>query len=53
MLNWGVVTESTDTDRPPRRIRDEVKDGVAVIIASALASTSIALAVLLIMKLVG
>ncbi|MGI8576401.1 MAG: hypothetical protein ACR2KG_00455 [Nocardioidaceae bacterium] len=53
MLNWGVITDSTDTDRPVRRVRDEVKDGVGVIVASAFVSISIAVLVLLIMKLAG
>jgi hypothetical protein len=38
---------------PARRVRDEVRDGVAVVVTSALASTVLALVATLVMKLAG
>ena len=52
MSNWGVRT--VESEPPPvRRVRQEVKDGVAVVAASAVASTFLAIAVTVLMKLVG
>ncbi len=48
MSSWGW----TAPEEPPvRRVRDEVRDGVAVVALSALMSTAVAFAVLLVMKL--
>lgn len=38
---------------PARRVRDEVRDGVAVVVTSALASTVLAVVATLLMKLAG
>lgn len=38
---------------PMRRVRDEVRDGVAVVVTSALASTLLAVVATLVMKLAG
>jgi hypothetical protein len=52
MSNWGV--RALESEPPPvRRVRQEVKDGVAVVAASAIASTLLAIAVTVLMKLVG
>ena len=40
-------------ERPPRRVRHEVRDGVAVIVFSAVASTGVAVALLLLATLAG
>ncbi|MGH3384049.1 MAG: hypothetical protein ACRDO1_05685 [Nocardioidaceae bacterium] len=37
-----MQVEGTADDRPPRRVRDEVKDGLAVIAFSAAASSALA-----------
>ena len=39
--------------QPPRRVRDEVRDGVAVIAFSAIASSALAVALLLIVRRAG
>jgi hypothetical protein len=39
--------------QPARRVRHEVRDGVAVIVFSAASSTGLALALLLIVRLAG
>ncbi len=51
MSSWGVL--APDQEPPVRRVREEVKDGAAVVVVSAAASTFIALTVTLLMKLVG
>ncbi|MDQ3484868.1 MAG: hypothetical protein M3445_05590 [Actinomycetota bacterium] len=51
MSSWGVSTR--DAEAPARRVRDEVKDGAAVVAASAIASTLLAVGVLLLSKLAG
>ncbi len=51
MASWGVTTPEPES--PVRRVRDEVKDGMAVIACSALASSVMAFGVLLISKLAG
>lgn len=38
---------------PPRRVRDEVRDGLAVIVVSALASTGLALVLVVLTTLAG
>ncbi len=40
-------------DRPVRRVRHEVRDGLAVVAFSALASTGVALALLLLVRVAG
>ena len=39
--------------QPPRRVRHEVRDGVAVIAFSAVSSTVLAVALLIFVRLVG
>ena len=51
MSSWGLV--APDQEPPVRRVREEVKDGAAVMALSASASTVIAVAVTLLMKLAG
>lgn len=51
MSSWGATTRGSDA--PARRIRDEVKDGAAVVVASAVASTLLALSLLLLTKFAG
>jgi hypothetical protein len=53
-----VVSADAGRDRPDvpsttRRVRHEIRDGVAVIAFSALASTGVALALLLLVTLAG
>lgn len=51
MSSWGVSTR--EAEQPVRRVREVVKDGVAVIVTSALASTAMAVGVLLVTRLAG
>jgi preprotein translocase subunit SecE len=51
MSNWRAEAAAAPATR--RRVRDEVRDGVAVIVTSALASTILAVVTTLLMKLVG
>ncbi len=51
MSSWGVSTR--EPEAPVRRVRDEVKDGAAVVITSAVTSTLLAVCVLLLTKLAG
>ncbi|MGH3472031.1 MAG: hypothetical protein ACRDPG_08295 [Nocardioidaceae bacterium] len=51
MFNTGALAR--EEARPARRVRDEVKDGMAVVAASAAASTGVAVLALLLMKLAG
>jgi hypothetical protein len=51
MSNWRV--EGSPSQPPTRRVRDEVRDGVAVVLTSAVASTMVALIATLLMKLAG
>lgn len=51
MSNWAAKTVGLEP--PVRRVRDEVRDGVAVIVASALASSILAVVATLVMKLAG
>jgi hypothetical protein len=44
---------SAAEERPVRRVRDEVKDGLAVIVFSAVASSALALTLVLLSTLVG
>lgn len=45
--------DAVATEPPVRRVREEVKDGLAVAATSALASTFAVLVVLVLMKLAG
>jgi hypothetical protein len=55
MNTWGVTTDPADFspnyERPLRRVREEVKDGVAVVLASAAFSTTVAIAATVVSKL--
>jgi hypothetical protein len=51
MASWG--REPLETELPVRRVRDEVKDGVAVVAMSAIVSTLVAVGFTVLMKLVG
>ena len=46
----GSAAAATGT---PRRVRHEVRDGAAVVAFSAIASTTVALALLLLARIVG
>jgi hypothetical protein len=51
MSSWGVLAPD---DKPPvRRVREEVKDGVAASLCSLGASAFVCIAITLIVKLVG
>ena len=50
MASWGCVAPE---EPPVRRVRDEVRDGVAVVVCSALMSTAVSIGLLLMMKLAG
>ncbi len=45
--------EAASAASPTRRVRDEVRDGVALVVTSALASTVLAVVATLVMKLAG
>jgi len=50
MSSWGWA----EPEEPPvRRVREEVRDGVAVVAFSAVMSTAVSVAVLIVMKLAG
>jgi hypothetical protein len=51
MSGWGAST--SEVERPVRRVRDEVRDGVAVVLTSVAVSSVIAVCVLLLTKLAG
>jgi hypothetical protein len=51
MSNW--TARAVQAEPPVRRVRDEVRDGVAVVVTSALASTVLAVVATLVMKLAG
>jgi len=51
MSSWGV--SAREAEPPVRRVREVVKDGIAVIVTSALASIAMAVGVLLLTKLAG
>jgi hypothetical protein len=50
MASWGWVAPE---EPPVRRVREEVRDGVAVVVCSALMSTAVSIGVLVLMKLAG
>jgi len=49
----SVTVPEPSTSTPVRRVRHQVRDGVAVIAFSAAASTGVALALLLLITLAG
>ena len=49
----SVTYSAAGSGRPVRRVRHEVKDGMAVIAFSALSSTALAGAMLLLVRLAG
>jgi hypothetical protein len=49
----GVSTDGLDRGRPPRRVREEVRDGLAVVAFSAVASSAMAVALVLLTTLAG
>ncbi len=51
MSDW--TARATQVEPPARRVRDEVRDGVAVVVTSAVASTVLAVGATLVMKLAG
>jgi hypothetical protein len=51
MSNWTI--RPVPEEPPVRRVRDEVRDGVAVVVTSAIASTLLALVATVVMKLAG
>ena len=51
MSSWGI--SAPEQDPPVRRVREEVRDGVAVVAVSAAASTLVALVLTICMKLAG
>ncbi|MDX6308250.1 MAG: hypothetical protein QOI06_1296 [Nocardioidaceae bacterium] len=54
MNRFDVATDRTRTRRAPvRRVRDEVKDGIAVAAASVAASIAVVVLATLLMKLAG
>jgi hypothetical protein len=46
-------TEGLDRGRPQRRVREEVRDGLAVVAFSAVASSAMAVALVLLTTLAG
>ncbi len=54
MNRLDIATDHTEVDGAPlRRVRDEVRDGVAVAAASVAASTALVLVATDLMRLVG
>jgi hypothetical protein len=51
MSSWEVA--ASEEPAPVRRVREEVRDGVVVVVFSATMSTAVALAALVLMKLAG
>ncbi len=51
MSSFGVKT--LESEPPVRRVREEVKDGVALVATSAVISTLLAVVFTVLMKLVG
>ncbi len=50
MSSWGAVAHE---EPPARRVREEVKDGAAVVALTAVMSTAVSILVLILMKLAG
>jgi hypothetical protein len=46
-------TQATSVTEPARRVRQHVRDGAAVIVFSAAASTGVALAIVLLARVAG
>lgn len=54
MFHLDATADHTEVGQAPlRRVRDEVRDGVAVAAASVAASTALVLVATLLMRLVG
>jgi hypothetical protein len=51
-MNAGIAEPET-RDRPQRRVREELRDGIAVAVFSAAASSILAVAALLLSRLAG
>lgn len=49
----NFAAKPVGVEPPVRRVREEVRDGLAVIVTSALASTVLAVVATLVMKLAG
>jgi hypothetical protein len=52
MTSWGATQAATE-EQPVRRVREEVRDGLAVIVVSAAASTAVAIVLTLVTKFAG
>lgn len=50
MASWGWTAPE---EQPVRRVREDVRDGIAVVACSAAMSLLVALSVLVLMKLAG
>ncbi len=48
-----LMTDGLERGRPPRRVREEVRDGVAVAVFTAVASSLLAAAMLMLTSLAG
>ncbi|MGH3446056.1 MAG: hypothetical protein ACRDQA_13130 [Nocardioidaceae bacterium] len=53
MLRSELATDSEVDEPPVRRVREEVKDGVAVIVTSAAVSMSLVAVAMLLLMLTG
>lgn len=51
MSSWGVSAPAEE--KPARRVREEVRDGAAVVAVSALLSSTVAVTVTVIARLAG
>jgi len=48
-----LLTDGLERGRPPRRVREEVRDGIAVAAFSAAASTALAMVLIALTTLAG
>ena len=48
-----LMTDGLERGRPPRRVREEVRDGIAVAAFSAVASTALAVVLIALTTLAG
>jgi hypothetical protein len=51
MTSWGLV--SPEHEPPPRRVREQVKDGIAAFVCTLGASVGVVVVVALLTRLVG
>jgi hypothetical protein len=51
MSSWGVI--APPEEKPVRRVREEVRDGVAVVVVSAVVSTGLAVLLTLVTRFAG